>query len=141
MVDIHHGYQFETGIVGESHYQDAIKRCYNDPNAVKKGDSVFIDVTLLLENDNPYDNKAVAVISNHGKIGHLSKAYARLYRKEYGESLTVRARIYSRTGSLYGVWVDLPYGGDGYQPSKQSVGQTKKSTPSLFGVMKKIFKL
>lgn len=109
-VDIHHGYQFITPIVGESHYTDILKKCYNDPDAYKKGKSVFIDVKLVMQDDNPYDNQAVAVVSPYGTIGHLSKTHAHLYRQDYDEPiLTVRAKIYSNTGQLFGVWVDLEY--------------------------------
>lgn len=122
-VDIHHGYQFITPIVGESHYTDTLKKCYNDPNAHKKGKSVFVDVKLVMQDDNPYDNQAVVVVSPYGTIGHLSRVHARLYRQDYDEPiLTVRAKIYSNTGQLFGVWVDLEYdeGDKPKRPKQQS---------------------
>ncbi len=113
MVDIHNGYQFLTPIVGESHYFDVLKRCYFDENAYRKGKAVFIDVRLYMEDDNPYDNQAVAVISPYGTIGHLSRNIARRYRQDYPkdscQNLSVRAKIYSSNGEIFGVWVDLEY--------------------------------
>lgn len=124
MTDIHNGYYFITPIVGESNYTKALKKCYNDADAYKKGQSVFIDVELVLENHNRYDNQAVAVISPYRIIGYLSKNHAQLYRQDYNDNLTVRAKIYSRDGSIFGAWVDLPY--DEYdKPTK-----TKNPNPS-----------
>lgn len=140
MVDISNGGEFSTGIVGESYYQEAIKQCYNDPRH-QKNDMVCMEVTLLLEDSNPYDNKAVAVISPYGKIGYLSKKFARRYRKDYGQSLTVKARIFSRTGTLFGVWVDLPYDGDGFQSSsRRSTNSKLKKQSSILRLFKKIIK-
>lgn len=111
-VDIYHGYQFFTRIVGSSYYQDAVRQCYFDPKSYRRGKSAFIDVVLTLEDSNPYDNQAVAVVSEYGIIGHLRKGNARLYREDYGKDLSVRAKIYSSNGEIFGIWVDLDYDED-----------------------------
>ena len=125
MTNIHNGYFFLTPIVGESNYTKALKKCYNDADAYKKGKSAFIDVELRLENHNRHDNKAVAVISPYGVIGYLSRNHARMYRQDYNEDLTVRAKIYSKDGSIFGAWVDLPY--DEYDTPAKSKNRTKSN--------------
>lgn len=113
MSKINEGYEFKTAIVGESNYKTALKKCYNDTDAFRKGQAVFIDVTLKLENDNKYDNKAVAVLSKYGTVGYLPKDTARKYRRDSNEQdgNTVRAKITTSDpkSNLYGVWVDLRY--------------------------------
>lgn len=136
MVDIHNGYEFRTPIVGESHYTETLRQCYDDPNAYRKGQAVFIDVQLFKDNNNPYDNQAVAVISAYGKVGHLSRKNARKYRKDYDQDLlSVRAKIVTRTGELFGVWVDLEYDDDtpAQTPKAKTTTKstTKKSSSSL----------
>lgn len=131
MADIYNGYQFITPVVGESNYFDIIGRCYASPDAHIAGDCSFIDVKLLLDNNNPYDSQAVTVISPYGVIGHLSRSHARLYRQDYDETiLSVRAKIYSkgRVGKIFGVWVDLDYAeNDKPKHNQQSTQQTKKA--------------
>lgn len=114
MSKINEGYEFKTAIVGESNYKTALKKCYNDPNAYRKGQGVFLDVTLKLENNNKYDDQAVAVVSKYGIIGYLPKDTARKYRKDWDEQdgNTVRAKVTTSDpkSNLYGVWIDLRYG-------------------------------
>lgn len=113
MAKINEGYEFKTAIVGESNYKKALKECYNDPDAFRKGQAVFLDVILKLENDNKYDDKAVAVLSKYGTIGYLPKDTARKYRKDSNEQdgNTVRAKVTTSDpkSNLYGVWIDLRY--------------------------------
>lgn len=110
MADIYNGYQFLTPIVGESNYIETLKQLYNHEQSFKQGNSAFVDVTLIHENNNPYDNQAVLVMSPLGPIGYLSRQIAREYRQDYSQPfLTVRAKIFSRDNTMYGVWVDLDY--------------------------------
>ena len=109
MPDWHSGYAFYTDIVGESNYQSALNKCYKDPDAYRKGNSVFVDVNLVFETDNPYDPNAVAVISEHGKIGYLSKDNAIRYRhlcEGQRDTLSVRCKIYGGK-ETNGAWVDM----------------------------------
>lgn len=63
--------------VGESYYQDALRRCC--------GVSSWTDVrydceaVLVLEPENPYDSMAVAVYAGGEKVAHLSRADARTW--------------------------------------------------------------
>lgn len=64
-----HDYDFDTAIVGESNYKSTIAKCYKE--------SDLIDVTLILEDNNPYDNNAVAVVSKYGVVGYLDRETAK----------------------------------------------------------------
>lgn len=70
-------YSFE--IVGESYYQDALSRLCG--GKTEEGAEHYTTATLRLENENPYDDKAVAVEIEGLKVGHLSRHDARKYRK------------------------------------------------------------
>ncbi|WP_105243779.1 HIRAN domain-containing protein [Psychrobacter sp. Marseille-P5312] len=110
MTDWHFGYEFNTPIVGESNYQDALRKSFNEPNAFRKGESAFIDVDLTYEPNNPYDKNAVAVVSTYGTLGYLSKQDAIRYRhlcEGERDTLSVRCKIYGGSKGLYGAWVDL----------------------------------
>lgn len=139
MVDIHCGYQFITPVVGESHYFDNLRLCYTDKKAFRKGKSVFIDAVLMLEDDNPYDDMAVVVMTVYGEIGYLSRNHARLYRQDYGTNLSVRTKIFSRDGTIFGAWVDLPY--DEYdKPKKPRKPKKPKQSKSELAVSSPIKK-
>lgn len=54
---------YNIGIVGESNYQDAIRSC-------AQGDPVLVQ----LEPDNPYDDRALAVVRTDGRvIGYIPR--------------------------------------------------------------------
>lgn len=66
-------------MVGESHYQPALRKALR--GAVEREDGeLTIDVFLVHERDNAYDSNAIAVLSRHGKVGHLSRDMAAKYR-------------------------------------------------------------
>lgn len=57
------GKAYPVGIVGESKYQPAIKRCHEGER-----------VNLVLESGNPHDEKAIAVVSSRGEtIGYIGR--------------------------------------------------------------------
>ncbi|MGO2230349.1 hypothetical protein [Psychrobacter sp.] len=139
MSKINEGYEFKTAIVGESNYKPALKKCYKDPDAFRKGRAVFCDVTLKLDNDNKYDDKAVAVTSKYGVIGFLPKSIARKYRSDYNDEdgNTVRAKVTTRDtkSDLYGVWIDLGYEhNENASQSRKPANNTRKKSfwSSLF---------
>lgn len=106
---------FAQEVVGESHYQPALEsfvESTDDEHGPWQTDAV-----LRPEDNNPYDNQAVAVYIGPKKIGHLSKAAARSYRKLLSNSnhaignYEVGAKIFGgRNGKSYGVWLDLDIG-------------------------------
>jgi hypothetical protein len=74
-------------VVGESHYQTALRRLRGRCLPGTEGRPSF-PVTLVREPDNPYDEHAVAVISTVGCVGYLSREDAR----RYGSTLQVLQR-------------------------------------------------
>jgi len=74
---------YTLSIVGESHYQDAIRRC-------RQGDRVI----LKREPENPHDEKAVAVLREDGEtIGYLSRDNAVWVARVMDEGKQVEAKI------------------------------------------------
>ncbi len=71
------GPRFNFRIVGESFYQDTL-RASTTPNA-RDGLSGEVDVVLVPEK-NKHDPNAVAVWTQGGKIGHLSRDDAAVHR-------------------------------------------------------------
>ena len=120
-LDWYFGYTFNTGIVGESNYQKNLDKCFNSPNTFHKGNSGFIDVDLVFEPDNPFDESAVAVISDFGKIGYLSRKDAINYHKicngDYSTK-SVRCKIYGGRDSkkIYGAWIDIDFNDEDLYP-------------------------
>ena len=89
--------RFETLVVGESHYQDALEaicgpRC-------EEGEDREVTATLICDDANSFDANAVRVDIDGRTVGHLSRDSAALYRahlreKGFGKSpATCTARI------------------------------------------------
>lgn len=66
-------------VVGESHYQEALRATSTICTPGAEGRRTFTAV-LIAEPDNPHDANAIAVYSPHGKLGHLSRDNALAYR-------------------------------------------------------------
>lgn len=66
-------------VVGESHYQDALRATSRTCKPGSGGRRTFTAV-LVAEPQNPYDANAIAVFSSHGKLGHLSREDAIEYQ-------------------------------------------------------------
>ncbi|MDY6854516.1 MAG: hypothetical protein SWO11_07380 [Thermodesulfobacteriota bacterium] len=110
---------FSIEIVGESHYQENLKKIAGDYSE----DGVEKDVLakVIHENDNPYDNKAISIEISGYKVGHLNKSEARYYRRkfiEYGQEgrpgiCNARIRGGWKRGKndlgYYGVVLDFPH--------------------------------
>ncbi|WKB56025.1 hypothetical protein [Eleftheria terrae] len=75
------GFEFE--VVGESQYQEALAAVAGDHGT----DSVEREclATLLPEDDNRFDPKAVAVLIGRRKVGHLSREDARSFRRRLAQ--------------------------------------------------------
>lgn len=100
---------FGQEVVGESYYIKTLARCFQAGKQDKSSKRSYTTVRLVAENDNKHDKNAVAVVSEFGKVGHLSRADAKLYRKLYGsdETHTTDAVIVTRDDALFGVWLDI----------------------------------
>lgn len=103
------GGDFGQEIVGESHYFKTLARCFKVGRQDASGKRSYITVQLILENDNKHDKNAVAVVSDFGTVGYLSRADAKLYRKLYdnNETHSTDAVVYSQDGTKFGVWIDV----------------------------------
>ena len=66
-------------IVGESHYQGALEAICG--GRTTDGTNKIVDAFLMLDDQNPYDKQAVAIVIEGKKVGHLSRENARQYRE------------------------------------------------------------
>lgn len=104
--------KFAVNVVGVSQYQRVLEA------AAEAG--ALTDALLVLENDNPHDDQAVAVCINGERAGYLSRADARRYRADLaaaGEAnLSVRCKAKIVGGfetnaggrAHFGLKLDLP---------------------------------
>lgn len=70
---------FSVEVVGESNYQIALERICG--GRTEEGHKLEVDALLKLEDDNPYDDRAVAVVIDNDLVGYLSRDTARSFRK------------------------------------------------------------
>ena len=84
IIRIHGSGEIHFEIVGESHYQDALNKLAG--GKTEDGHRIETEATLILDNNNQYDDKAVAVAIRGEKVGHLSRETARSYRKSLAEA-------------------------------------------------------
>ena len=76
---------FSLDIVGESYHQDVLEEVCG--GRTPDGHRKEIEVLILNDDQNPHDNKAVAVCTADGRlVGHLSRKHAREYRKRMAEA-------------------------------------------------------
>jgi len=73
---------FEFEVVGESFYQAELARLAGEHG--EQSAEVSCMATLLLEDDNKHDPKAVAVLVDGRKVAHLSRDDARSFRRRLG---------------------------------------------------------
>lgn len=112
--------EYEFDIVGESHYQKALDELAGGKS--EDGHHIETEALLMLDDDNEYDDKAVAVgISGH-LVGHLPREMARSFRQRLAEGGHPRAsavcgalivggwRRSNGDEGHYGVRLDLPPG-------------------------------
>lgn len=103
---------FAVDVVGEAQYQLVLAA------AAEQG--AIVGATLLLEDDNPYDDQAVAVYVDGERAGYLSRANARAYRADLAAAGAPRARVRCKAKIVggfetasggrahYGLKLDLP---------------------------------
>jgi hypothetical protein len=109
--------RFGLPIVGESNYQQALEAVCGGRN--EDGVDLVVDASLTPEDSNPYDPQAVRVDIQGQKVGYLSRANARLFRKrqtEAGQASSVvacKARVkggWDRGADdrgQFGVWLNV----------------------------------
>jgi hypothetical protein len=91
----------EVGVVGESHYQDALTAIVGG----KRPESVRIPTQAVLvpEPSNPYDPNAVAVYVAGRKVGHLPRPAAQAYGP-VGRRLLDRGQVGACAATITGGW-------------------------------------
>lgn len=118
---------YTVHVVGESRYQDAVRRC-------RQGDRVI----LKREPENPYDENAVAVLRENGEqIGYLSRDHAEWVADVMDKGKEVKARISRITGGTRdkptrGVVIDVdttPHRGE----TEKVQAETRGFWKGLFG--------
>ena len=109
---------YDLEVVGEPRYQNYLEIL--NKRLLKQGGQQTLVAKLHYENCNPYDNKAIRVVINGGKVGYLLPGDARLFRKrlervgQEGAIIACNALIVGgkRSWSLkktdYDVRLDLP---------------------------------
>lgn len=101
---------FDVEVVGESHYQNNLRRIVGARFA--NGESHMTLARLVLEDSNPHDNKAVRVEIDGLQVGYLSRELAPKYREhlqQIGRPTAVgecRAKV--RGDTRLGVYLDVP---------------------------------
>ena len=109
---------FALEIVGESFYQDALENITG--GKTEDGHEMEVEALLNYDDDNPYDNKAIAVSVEGEIVGYLSRKLARQFRDRMeetgcpGESAVCKALIVggwdrgNGDEGHFGVRLDLP---------------------------------
>jgi hypothetical protein len=131
------GKLYPVGIVGESKYQPAIRRCF-------EGDPV----NLVIEAGNPHDPKAVAVVSHRGEtIGYIGRdSFVRSAIHTQGKWPTARIKSISSGGKgQLGVVLNVDLNGDEELSVRQFVSaparaqvrsrKTSKFEAKLYGIL------
>ena len=75
---------YSIDIVGESHYQEALEDICGGRS--EESAQEYVEATLVLDDDNPYDDKAVRVDIEGETVGHLDRPTARAYRERLKEA-------------------------------------------------------
>lgn len=74
--------EFDFEVVGESFYQPALKALAGDHG--DDSSNLLVKAVLVPDSKNPHDDKAVRVEVEGLKVGHLSRADARSFRRRLG---------------------------------------------------------
>lgn len=74
---------FEFEIVGESNYQNALKKLAGEHGNENVRAEVIAE--LIPEDNNKYDSKAIAVKIQNELVGYLAKEEARMFRRRLGQ--------------------------------------------------------
>ena len=74
---------FEVEVVGESHYQAALKSICGGYD--ENGHRLEVKACLVPENDNPHDSKAIRIYIQDKTVGYLDRETARSFRKKMAE--------------------------------------------------------
>lgn len=119
----HHGF---VQVVGESHYQDALKAL-----AARLGAEGIFTARLVPEPDNPHDTNAVAVVIDEqggGTVGYLAREIARTYQQRllsHRSTVSCPARLTGAGSGTFGVVLDFEIVRDALGLPRVSVDQSE----------------
>ena len=71
---------FDVIVVGVSFYQDALEKIC--ANRHQEGHELFVEATIVPDDDNPHDDHAVRVEIDGKTVGHLSRKNAIVWRSK-----------------------------------------------------------
>lgn len=106
--------QYSAEVVGESYHGAgfiALRRALGR----EAGDEAYAEAELLLDDQNPHDGQAVAVVVQGQRLGHLPRESAAAFRAAAKRSgarppFKTKARVYFDEGKRSSVTLDLPSG-------------------------------
>lgn len=124
--------EFNTDVVGESHYENELNRILGSER------EATFTASLVPEPANPYDSNAVAVYEvGHGKVGHLDRETAaqwqpvlREIKDRFGVTVTCDARAGGRHDGPIGVTLDIELEDVEQELESRSVGAEKSGAAS-----------
>lgn len=96
--------EFDVEVVGESHYQRALRQIAG-AGEVRR----YCAAELVPEDENPHDDKAVAVFIGGEQVGYLSRSDARAFRRRYRGVVGYCEAVIVGGGkgkNSLGVWLD-----------------------------------
>lgn len=111
--------RYSVEVVGESFYEKSFKKLVKRFKPSDRDEEAWVNAVLRLDDNNPHDSNAVAVLIEGLQVGHLSRDMAVSYRawlkRAFGKAkseLSVPARLYfGGEDGLFSVSLDLPLHG------------------------------
>lgn len=99
------GHPCKFDVVGESHYQPALRRLRNSRHMATDNDFI---ADIVAEPDNPHDKNACAVYIEGSKVGYLPRNAAADFFKQVAEMGVTGPWRFQTKAELSGGWGDRP---------------------------------
>ena len=95
--------RYELEVVGESHYQSVLTRLAGDHGT--EAAEVGYEAELVPEDNNSFDDKAIAVRISGNTVGYLSRDDARSFRRRLAQ-MGLSKQVTISDAVVVGGWVD-----------------------------------
>lgn len=103
--------EFDAEVVGESHYQNALRKCVSGTGYVREEFSARV----ICENGNAHDANAIRIEIQGSVVGYLPRESAAAYRRilasnRMGDATGIARALIVGGGKdrpSYGVWLDM----------------------------------
>lgn len=99
------GHACAFDVVGESHYQPALRKLRNGRHMATDNDFV---ADIVAEPENPYDHNACAVYIEGSKVGYLPRDAAADFHQQVADMSVTGAWRFQTKAKLSGGWGDRP---------------------------------